>query len=373
MPMKIVRLLLAALGASLGLLLLAPVLLLGLPFWLIGATTRALARVLEPRHDGGRAFVEFDPVLGWRPRPNARGHHYVDDVFYATTDEHGWRRSANLAESQIVVLGDSFAWGYGIDDRHFFANLVPGLRVKTIGIMGYNMVQELLWLERLSGQLEGKLVAWFVYLGNDLFDNLVPHKQGYTMPFVRRADDTGTWEIVTSHVRPSRWLYTGGYGAVYYETLTRYCTPTAQPRREYAACEALLGRGKQVCAAAGARLVVVTIPDKTQLSLAGHRVLLARGGDPERFDPDLPDREIGAICDRLGIPFVAGKQHLDASDYKERDVHWNVRGHRRVAQMLAGLYQHHAAAELGIRGAVIAGGPTGERAAGRRPQASGVG
>jgi hypothetical protein len=332
-----IRLLLATLAAFLGMLVMAPLVVLALPFWVFAATTRALVRRLEPHWLPAKTFTEFEPEVGWKSTANVDAYHCVDDVFHVTTDAEGWRGQATIEESDLVVFGDSFAWGYGIDDAHFFANLVPGRRVKAIGAMGYNLAQECLWLERLSPRLSGKLVVWFVYLANDLIDNLLPHKQGRRMPFLRQVDGTGDWEIVTSHVNPSKWLYTGTYGRIYYDTLVEYCTPRAQPRREYAACESVLRRGKKVCEAVGARLVVVSIPDKTQLSAAGRELLLTRGGDAQTFDADLPDQAIGAVCAGLAIPFVAAKQHFDAHHYKDVDVHWNEAGHRRMAELLSGL------------------------------------
>jgi len=338
----LIRLLLAALTASVGMIGMIAIVLIGLPFWVVAMTTRALARVLEPRWLPARTFTEYEPLIGWKGRSNVDAHHHLDDVFHVTTDVEGWRGQTTLESSDIVVLGDSFAWGYGIDDAHFFANVVaPGLTVKTVGVMGYNLAQEFLWLERLAPRLRGKLVVWLVYLGNDLIDTLLPHKQGYTMPFMRRLDGAGTWEIVTSHVRPAKWVHTGRYGRIYYETLAKYCTPSTQARREYSATESLFGRAKRVCEGAGARLVVVTIPDKAQLSPSGHQLLMRHRHDGEGLDPDLPDREIRMICDRLGIAFVAGTSWLDAADYKELDVHWNEKGHRRVAELLTDLYRRN--------------------------------
>lgn len=339
----IARFVLAVLTGALGIVLALPLIVLGSPFWAVALTARGLARLLEPKHSPWKAFIEFDPAFGWKPKANVVAYHVGDeDVCHVTTDHEGWRGRGSILESEIVVFGDSFAWGQGIEDKRFFANLVPDLRIKAIGVMGYNMVQELLWLERLSSQLRGKLVVWFVYFGNDLFENLAPHMQGYRMPFLRRAGDAGAWEIVTSHITPSKWFdmpLTGG--RVYYKTLAECCSLTRPAQRAYSACEFLLRKGNEVCRDAGARLVVMTIPEKTQLSAGGSEFLLRHGGDRDTFDPDLPDRAIGAMCERLGISFVAGKACLDLGDYKDRDCHWNEKGHRRVAEILSSLYDVH--------------------------------
>jgi len=156
------RLVLAAISALFGLLLILPVIVAGLPFWTVGVLTRAIAQLLEPRFASWEELIEFDQRFGWKPTPHLDTYHLADDLFRVTTDAEGWRgKHTTISESQLIVLGDSFAWGYGVDDKNFFAHLNPDLGIKTIGTVGYNMVQELLWLRELSSQLEGKLVVWF--------------------------------------------------------------------------------------------------------------------------------------------------------------------------------------------------------------------
>ncbi len=334
------RLLLALIAAPLGLALVAPLLALAAPMAVVGATTRLLARLREPRPTPWQALIEFDPAFGWRPRAQVDAYHAgEDDLAHVTTDAEGWRGRGSLDDSQIVVLGDSFAWGQGIGDEEFFAHLVPGVRVKAVGVMGYNMVQELLWLEALAPRLRGKLVVWLIYFGNDLFENLMPHMQGYRAPFLVSAAGAGGWRIATEHVRRVPWFTTGlRNGGPYYRALAEYCTDGEASRRAYAACEFLLRRGAAACADAGAQLAVVTIPDKTQLSPEGIAFLRSQAGDPEALDPRLPDQMLGEICARLEIPFVAGAARLRPEHYQQLDCHWNASGHREAAGILADLH-----------------------------------
>lgn len=339
--MRLGRLLVAAPTAACALLLALPWLLLGLPFLVVGVGTRVVRRLLAPRPQPWPQLIEFTPTFGWKPRAHLRAYHLADDLFWTTTDAEGWRGTATLEESRLVVFGDSFAWGYGIDDWDFFANLNPQLPIKAIGANGYNMVQELLWMQRYAPRLRGKLVVWFIYHGNDLFENLMPHMRHYRMPFVRERNGCGQWEIVTWHVRPEPWPFAAPFrpvGQVYYERLAELCSPTYLAQRAYAACAFLLRQGRDCCQAAGARLAVVTIPDVIQLHPQGIARLKRLSPEPEQCDPDYPDQRLRQICDDLEIPFVALKDHLTLAHHKKHDSHWNARGHWQVSRILTDLY-----------------------------------
>jgi len=338
------RNLLAMTAAGIGIILALPIIVVALPFWIVALLTSSIARALEPRFVTWKEIIEYYPAIGWKPRPNLDTHHLSDDVFRMTTDGEGWRGKSTVSESHIVVLGDSFAFGYGVDDKDFFANVNPTFRIKAIGASGYNMVQEFLWLERLSPLLQGKLVVWLIYFGNDLYENLVPDMYGYRMPFVRQLDGTREWEIVTSHVGPAKWPFVDTLdtvGVKYYQKLAELCGPTFLSARAYPACAYLIQKGRDICKQVGAKLVVVSIPDITQLSQSGRKRLASLAPDPETFDPELPDRKVRETCTNLGVPFVALKDHLELSDYKESDCHWNQKGHRRVAELLTVLYRQH--------------------------------
>jgi hypothetical protein len=146
----------------------------------------------------------------------------------------------------------------------FFSQPNGNIRIKAIGAPGYNMVQEILLMNALSSQLRGKLVVWFIYFGNDLYENLQPNFYRYRMPFVREINGTGDWEIVTSHVSPANWR--SRFERDYYARLAEICSPTFLAQRVYSACEYLIGKGLEICNRADARLVVMTIPDITLIS-----------------------------------------------------------------------------------------------------------
>ena len=334
----------AALLLVAGTLLTLAVALLALPFFVFALLVRGLALAMEPRFIAWNEIIEFDPDLGWKPKSNLDDHYLTlprDGVYRAVTDSQGWPGRGSLTESRMVVFGDSFASGYGIDNAKSFSEINPALRVKAIGAPAYNMVQELLLMRRFSAQLRGKLVVWFICVENDLIDNLSPHTFGYRTPFVRRTTERG-WEIVTSHINRTKWHHihrSRPYQGSYLEVLAKLCSTNPLSERAYSACEFLISEGKKVCSEAGSDLVVMTISNVNQLTRRGAAMLAQRSGSSETFDPEFPDKRIGGICDNLRITFMAARTFLDAGDYKKLDPHWNKRGHERVAKALDSLYQ----------------------------------
>jgi hypothetical protein len=335
---------------------------------------RALARRLEPAFMDWTELIEFDRTLGWKPRPQLNGHYLAlgDDVFRLVTDREGWPGVRSLDESDIVAIGDSFTFGYGVDAQHSFAALDPQLPVKGIGAPGYSMVHGVLLMEQFARRLSGKLVVWFVYPENDLQDNLAPEMRQYRAPFVRHDRRRGGWDIVASHVEPSK------FECSYLDArrlFPRFCIPGPLADRAYDACDYLIARAQAACRLAGAHLVVLTVPDARQLTAHGRSTLARLGGDPDRCDPDLADQRIAESCRRHDVPVVLGREHLSHADYKRREgIHWNRRGHRRIAALLA---QLHASMRAEVRSSSLLGRrsdrhPVPERAPAATANATGL-
>lgn len=322
--------------ATLAALITLPVVLVlalfTIPFLVVAAAVAAIARRITGQTTPWQDLVEYIDEIGWKPKGGlvAYGADNNGDPFALTTDPSGWRGPADLAESDILAFGDSFAFGFGAGDADFFGADGRTPKVKAIGAPGYNMVQSLLWMNRLAAQLRGKTVVWLIYPGNDLEDNLSPQMESYRTPFVRETTN-GSWEIVTAHVNPEPWPFrlrrTNAQGFL------QICRPSLLGTRAYKACAYLIEEAMHLCRAAGARLVIVTIPDLSPMQTKKFAQLLADAAIKE-FDPTLPDERIAEICARFDLPFVPLADVLDVGDYLVNDVHWNARGHRRVAQAL---------------------------------------
>ncbi len=314
------RSILVFLAALVGLVLLLPVYLILAAQLAFVSAVRLVRRLFDRSFVDWSELVAFDSVLGWRMRPNLDTCYLAehDDVFRMVTDGEGWAGRASIAESEVVVVGDSFAAGYGIDAGRSFADLDPRLKVKAIGAPGYSMVHGVLLMEQLASRLAGKLVVWFVYLENDLQDNLAPEMRRYRAPFLRYDAREGAWGIVNHHLRTERWRTSNSDVR---RLFPRFCVPGPLADRAYSACDYLIARAKAACLRAGAELVVVTIPHPMQLTAAGVAELAGLSGSRETCDPDLPDRRIADCCRRHEVAMLAAKAHLSRAEYQAARGH----------------------------------------------------
>jgi hypothetical protein len=146
----------------------------------------------------GTQFFQYDPVLGWRLAPNLEGP-FERPQFqtYVRINQHGLRDLDRPYEKKpnqkrILVLGDSFVWGYGVNGDQAITSLMeddlPGVEVINAGVTAYGTAQELLWLEREGLKYHPDLVILVLYK-NDLTDNVTPVYNGYHRPLMALNDD----------------------------------------------------------------------------------------------------------------------------------------------------------------------------------------
>jgi hypothetical protein len=338
------RFFVGGLASIVALIATIPVLLVALPFWLVGVGQRFIQRGIlraQGKAVSWEKLMEYAPTIGWKPKSNvsARALDLAGNGFSVTTDADGWRRPLHKPrEYDVYVFGDSFAFGFGASDRDFFPNLMRSPRVRAIGANGYNMVQELLLMERYAGELAGRMVVWFVYHGNDLVENLTPNMRRYRMPFVREVGAEGQkWEIVTTHVNPSPWDI--GVNRDYYALLAEVCCDSTLANRAFSACDFLIGRAKALCDQASAQLIVVSLPDVLQIDPARRELLAAKAPDPDSFDVDRPDAALRAICAEHEVEFRTTRDVLTPRHFIEGDVHWNRTGNQRMAEFLTEIFR----------------------------------
>lgn len=103
-----------------------------------------------------------DTRLGCRGNPAYRGH-----------DARGFRNSEALRSAEIVALGDSQTYGFGVLPEHAWParlSTIIQLTTYSMALGSYGPTHALLLLEEALG-LGPKVVIEAFYLGNDLYDS----------------------------------------------------------------------------------------------------------------------------------------------------------------------------------------------------------
>jgi hypothetical protein len=96
-------------------------------------------------------------------------------AFTYTTDEHGFRNRSPWPErADIVVLGDSMAFGYGVEDDQAWPTLLeenlPDSRVINLGLIGAAPQQYFRIYKTFGQALQPSLVLFCLFPGNDVTD-----------------------------------------------------------------------------------------------------------------------------------------------------------------------------------------------------------
>ena len=306
---------------------------------------------------GWDGSFEYDPILGWKNRPDFSMVGKSSDSFLGrveyTHNSKGLRDEEYPYQKpegtyRILVLGDSFAYGDGVQRSEAFPEILESLLKKhgsfeviNTGVTGYGITQETLYYETEGYKYEPDLVM-LVFFHNDLTDlvkekeppkpkfqlvdgQLVLRNFPYPHPSeLETRDGEEEWlsagEVLMQPLRLSetRALIEGAL-----ETKAPRCLNPFNPPAywEYAwqTVEAILRRLSESVEEHGSRLVVVTIPP--------HKEWIGCWTSPEAEVMDY-------ICtsERIAhIDLLPGFSQEGKQPYFRRDLHWNVEGHRLAA------------------------------------------
>ncbi len=128
------------------------------------------------QHEKGN--IRFDEELGFTVRPDLKVYFNTEEFrTLVTTNSMGFRDDeASMKDPAILILGDSLAFGWGVEDDEVCEKALEemsGLKVLNMSVPGYGTFQEFLLLRRWekTHDISGKTVLFLLY-PNDLLDNL---------------------------------------------------------------------------------------------------------------------------------------------------------------------------------------------------------
>jgi lysophospholipase L1-like esterase len=336
----------------------------------------------------------YQQDVGWICRPGLDARYVLPGNFDARVvcNAHG-QRSPELplaktpGRARIAVLGDSFMWGFGVENGEMLSTrlteLLPDTEVVNLAANGYGTVQELVRFET-----EGVAYApdWTVlaFTYNDLGDNFDDKEGG--RPYVQPGEN-GELAIANRPVRKpwksphfqwlrhnsrlflfvdyardsirhqlrawrrARWLERQPPGttrakaradlrdaqAMEFSQRERYGAQSPEIDLAWETAGTLIGRIDALARKAGGRLLVVGI---AHFEVMDREAFARRNGDGPELDWDRPARRLAALSEAQDVPFI------DLNPVFRRDAewrtlffptngHWSPRGHELAARAVA--------------------------------------
>lgn len=122
------------------------------------------------------ALTRADPVTGYVYPPHHHMHFQAGEIdFDFSTDEYGFRNPSPWPDSaDVVIVGDSQVFGYGVDDDSVWTRILgrelPNVRVINLGLPGMAPEQYRRVYEKFGLRLHPKLVIFGLLPANDLSD-----------------------------------------------------------------------------------------------------------------------------------------------------------------------------------------------------------
>ncbi len=328
---------------------------------------------------------QLDPELGWVPRPLVEGSHigkrgatstFSTNSLGLRDAEHPLDRVENTR--RIVVVGDSFTWGFGVNDGELFPDvleeLLPRTEVVNLGVTAYALPQEVAYFKRLGVRFDPDILI-VALTQNDiaLLDQGLPpenteHGQREGSPTPESDSDRGSafsrlkqtiegrsalYRLVVDAVNSNRALVKLLVRIGVKDSLAGFdeMDPNISPAlKDYpaelsAAWEAMLDDLRELRALTsekGIRLIVALVPalqtvDARQLE----KSLRYSEFETSDLDVDKPYRALVEFAGREGIEIVnpvgAFRDRLESGDelYLQRDMHFNANGHFLFASEIA--------------------------------------
>ncbi|MBI1858924.1 MAG: SGNH/GDSL hydrolase family protein, partial [Candidatus Melainabacteria bacterium] len=120
--------------------------------------------------------TRFDSELGWSPIPNRSLN--IPSWGTISSNSYGFR-SAEIDQNkkQIIILGDSVVWGFGVSDTETFPYYLDkmasrsGYHVSNLAVSGYGIDQYYLFLKRHMKKFKNlQVVILGICTSNDLLN-----------------------------------------------------------------------------------------------------------------------------------------------------------------------------------------------------------
>lgn len=286
--------------------------------------------------------------------------------------------------TRILVMGDSFAFGEGVEETEAFPKRLESLlnhghasqivEVLNGGVPGYSTVQEIRLLRWLLPKIRPDMVIVAFHVGNDLnhndlsvnFDqsglrlvdgNIAEPERKPSSHFHRvkmlLARYSSLYRFVVERVHASpglaRFSYQIRLSAQDFQlpfSIQQFArTPDNSVEGRWRDTESLLREFRDLCISEGCAPFIATLPDRLQYDQSlWTRIGLQYGLDADDYDLGIVNRRLLELARKYSIevvdllPSFTRQPRVEGLHYAW-DGHWNARGHAVAAQSLADYFR----------------------------------
>lgn len=346
-----------------------------------------------------KAFIrsyheQYHKTLGWVNKPHADGYFYIkrNIKFHRHHNNHGLRSLRDTkyekppGVKRILLIGDSFFWGYGVDDEYVISEVMQKLLGNSIEVLngavtGYGTDQELLWLLGYGLKYSPDIVILGIFPLNDL--NEISHSimYGYPKPIFSIEDGelrlfnvpvpdtretrrkafeepqtilgrikkflrfhTHTYPFLAKRINAipgvRQFLLKIGLAEEYTQALPGVKNLVLKPDTVLPLFESLIKEMSSICNENGAQFVMVFIPEKENTPGAALKYegvtddAAERNSYYSRYLKNLSSKNRIPFIDLL--PYVREKHKEGIFIHKPEtyDHHWTPAGHRLAAEVI---------------------------------------
>lgn len=337
---------------------------------------------------------QYHPVIGWVNKPYVEGKMRVSKgvFFHRRHNSNGLRSPREFSYrkpegiKRILLVGDSFFWGYGVDDKDIVSEFLQekvgkGIEVINGAATGYGTDQELLWLAEEGLRYEPDIVIAGIFPLNDLSEISVSISYGYPKPFFsieenrlvlknvpvpdtretrRKAFDmpdtlfgkikkflrhnTHTYPFITKRLNSipalREFFLKIGLAEEFTWALPGVPSYKLKPEKAYPLIEALIKEMRNISAEAGADFMLVFIPEKEDdpnnpIGYKGvNEGAYDRNTEMSRYFSDFASANKIKFLDLLPV----FRKHLAKKEFlhnpESYDHHWTPLGHRVASEAI---------------------------------------
>ncbi|GEM_PF-2915605 len=289
--------------------------------------------------------IVFDAGRGYTMTPNLHTP-YNNKEFTSTitTNQLGYRDDdASLNNPDVLMLGDSYAWGWGVEEKDGVEKQyekLTGKKALNMSVPGYGSIQQLLTLfawER-RGPLQGKRIFVF-FCTNDLQDNENTSFNAFPY-FVKSSNNIqlhtpdkaafDKWQDATD-----KWMIHSKLAAnsilSFYTIAAIKNISNKDVYKDYQTTTSRLN-GAEAFIYVAENLAALQTQHQAQVTI----IYIPPFSYYATGQQDVSYKLVADVCNKLHFRFADLSSVLNINDYYPLDKHWNAEGHRKAAEFLSG-------------------------------------